>query len=138
MAADSLQTCSGTESGIEAAIHGMKAIFEDEDCEAVLLIDAKNAFNCINRKVALNNIRELCPPFHCFLQNCYQDSADLYIVDDKGQIGIIKGEDGSTQGDPAAMPMYALSIRPLMDDITRNQDPLLPIVKQVWFVVWAY
>ena len=44
MAAGSLQTCSGTESGIEAAIHGMKAIFEDEDCEAVLLINAKNAF----------------------------------------------------------------------------------------------
>ena len=79
MAAGSLQTCSGTESGIEAAIHGMKAIFEDEDCEAVLLIDAKNAFNCINRKVALNNIRELCPPFHRFLQKCYQNSADLYI-----------------------------------------------------------
>ena len=54
-------------------------------------------------------------------------------MDEKGQIGIIKGEDGSTQGDPAAMPMYALSIRPLMDNITRNQDPFLPIVKQVWF-----
>ena len=133
MAAGSLQTCSGTESGIEAAIHGMKAVFEDEDCEAVLLIDAKNAFNSLNRKVALNNIRELCPSLHCFLQNCYQDSTDLYIVDEKGQLEIIKGEDGSTQGDPAAMAKYAISIRPLMDDITRNQDHVLPLAKQAWF-----
>ena len=56
-------------------------------------------------------------------------------MDEKGQIGIIKGEDGSTQGDPTAMPMYAISIRPLMDDITRNQDLLLPIVEQVWLAV---
>ena len=133
MAAGSLQTCSGTESGIEAAIHGMKSVYEDENCEAVMLIDAKNAFNSLNRKVALNNIRELCPSLHCFLKNCYQDSANLYITDEKGQIGIVKGEEGSTQGDPAAMAMYAISIRPLMDDIARNQESMLPKAKQAWF-----
>ena len=133
MAAGSLQTCSGTESGIEAAIHAMKNIYEDEDCEAVLLIDAKNAFNTLNRKVALHNIRELCPTFHCFLLNCYQAPTNLYMVDNNGEKETIKGAEGATQGDPAAMAMYAISIRPLIDNIASNQDSSLPISKQAWF-----
>jgi len=44
----SLQVCAGQEAGCEAAIHAMKDIFEQEDTEAVLLIDAANAFNAIN------------------------------------------------------------------------------------------
>ena len=69
MAAGTLQTCSGTESGIEAAIHAMKLQYDEDDCEAVLLIDAKNAFNSLNRKVALHTIRERCPAFYSFLNN---------------------------------------------------------------------
>ena len=43
-----LQTCSGLESGIEAAIHAMKKVFSEESCEAVLLVDEDNAFNRLN------------------------------------------------------------------------------------------
>jgi hypothetical protein len=66
-AAGPLQTCSGVRSGIEAAVHGMRKVFEQEDTEAILLVDAENAFNNLNRNAALHNIRELCPPFHQFL-----------------------------------------------------------------------
>ena len=56
-AAGSLHLCAGHEAGEEAPIHAMTAIFEDESCDAVMFVDASNAFNNLNRKVALLNIR---------------------------------------------------------------------------------
>ena len=60
-ASGSLQLCAGQKSGSEAAIHAMHTIFESDDTDAVLLIDASNAFNALNRAAALHNIRILCP-----------------------------------------------------------------------------
>ena len=56
-AAGPLQTCSGFHSGIEARIHAMKEIFNDKETDGVILVDASNAFNSMNRLVALHNIR---------------------------------------------------------------------------------
>jgi len=56
-----LQRCAGIESGIEAAIHAIRKSFED-DSECLLLVDANNAFNKLNRKVSLEDIKRLCPP----------------------------------------------------------------------------
>ncbi len=43
---------------------------------------------------------------------------------------MIFSDEGSTQGDPAAMPMYALSTRPLIDSL---QETLDEYTKQVWY-----
>ena len=51
-ASGSLQVCAGQRSGSEAAIHAMREIFEADETEAALLIDASNAFNSINRAAA--------------------------------------------------------------------------------------
>ena len=48
-AAGSLQLCAGQMAGAEAAIHGMNLAFHDQGSDAVLLVDAINAFNLINR-----------------------------------------------------------------------------------------
>ena len=40
-----LQTCAGLTGGIEASIHAMRRRWEDEDTEAILFVDAANAFN---------------------------------------------------------------------------------------------
>ena len=49
-----LQLCTGQNSGSEAAIHAMHAIFEADETDGVLLIDA---FNALNRQAALHNIQ---------------------------------------------------------------------------------
>ena len=57
-----LHTCMGLESGIEAAIHAVKKSYEEENSECLLLVDADNTFNKLNRNVSLENIKRLCPP----------------------------------------------------------------------------
>ena len=43
-AVGTLQLCAGQDSGCEVAIHAMTQIFADEDTEAMILVDASNAF----------------------------------------------------------------------------------------------
>ena len=60
-AAGPLQTCAVHGAGAEVAIHSMKYIFEAEGTDAILLIDASNAFNRLNRAAAMHNIQITCP-----------------------------------------------------------------------------
>ena len=125
-----LQTCSGLKAGIEASIHAMKSVFEEEMTEVILLVDADNAFNNLNRKAALHNIRHLCPTFYRYLHNTYQMPARM-IVNGQNEQDYIKSEEGSTQGDVPAMQMYATGTRPLVDGLGEVVDP--QFCKQVWY-----
>ena len=42
-ASGSLQVCAGHKSGSEAVIHAMRELFEHDNSDAVLLIDASNS-----------------------------------------------------------------------------------------------
>ena len=67
-----LQWCAGQSAGIEAAIHTMRDIFIDDECEGILLVDARNAFKNLNRQVALHNVNRLCPALGKVLINTYR------------------------------------------------------------------
>ncbi len=67
-----LQVSAGQESGCEAAIHAMRQAFKGDEIERVLLVDATNAFNSVNRQAALHNICVICPSFAQVLHNTYQ------------------------------------------------------------------
>ena len=93
--------------------------------EAALLVDASNAFNCVNRQAALHNISVLCPSFATVLHNTYGAPVRLFVVGE----GEIQSTEGTTQGDPLAMAMYALAIVPLI----RHLRTTVPDVSQAWF-----
>jgi len=80
-ASGSLQLCAREMSGSEATIHVMHTyIFESDDADAVLLIDASKAFNAHNRAAALHNIRILCPIILMLLTNTYRQPAQLFVI----------------------------------------------------------
>ena len=77
-AARSLQLCAGQPGGIEAAIHAMHTIYENPDTDGVLLVDARNAFNSLNRDAAVRNIWWICPEVSTILTNIYREPTELF------------------------------------------------------------
>ena len=54
--------------------------YEDQTCEAVLLADASNTFNLINRNVFLHNVTNICPTIAIGVKNCYSTHSQLFII----------------------------------------------------------
>ena len=77
--ADPLQVCAGQSAGSEAAIHAMGQVFVEEGTDGILLIDASNAFNQLNRSVALHNIQITCKEMSLYIINTYRSSSRLFI-----------------------------------------------------------
>ena len=105
-AAGSLQLCAGQISCIKAAVHAVDALFQQDDTEAILLVDAINAFNSLNCLSALNIIRRLCPSLAAALINCYQAPIDLFVDGE-----VFQSCEVTTQGDPIAMSMFTSAAR---------------------------
>ncbi len=90
--------------------------------EAILLVDAANTFNSLNRlHAALHNVRFLCPSVATTLINYYHDLTNLYIFKE-----IISSQGGTTQGYPLAMPFDALATLLLIQSLPTS-------VKQIWY-----
>ena len=101
-----LQACAGLQGGVEAAIHALRNIYEDTDTHGILLVDADNAFNSLNRSAALHNTRIICPEFAVYLINTYRKPAKLFIPNSGGKF--ILSQEGTTQGDNCASGLYCL------------------------------
>ena len=98
---------------------------------SVLLIDAFNAFNAVNRKLLFHNITVICTEIAVFVRDCYSLPSRLFIIGGSE----IKPCEGTTQGDPAAMVIYAIAITPLLL-MLRDQAEQLPgkSIKSVAYV----
>ena len=120
----SIQLCAGQTAGIESAIHATRLRFSSEETEGVLVVDASNAFNSLNRQAALHNIQKLCPAIATILINTYRDSAQLFVDG-----CTFFSQEGTTQGDPLAMPMYVIATLTILH---RLNDPDSS-TSQLWY-----
>lgn len=118
-----LQLCAGQDSGCEAAVHSIRQLFSNSSFEALPLVDAENAFNSLNREITLRNALHLCPSLVRVLVNTYRIPVNLFIDGE-----VIQSFEGTTQGDPLAMAMYALGIAPLINHMSRVNS-----TKQTWY-----
>ena len=93
-----LQVYAGHEAGKEAAIYSMNMMYEDENADAILLVDASNAFSLLNRQSFLHNISYLCPPIAIFVKNCHSTPSRLFLQEEqklherKGQLKVIQSQ----------------------------------------------
>ena len=109
-----IQMCSGHEAGCEAAIHAMKEAFDSEEAECVLLVDAANTFNSINRKAILHNIKIICPILAIYVNNCYRTPVRLFVIGGTE----LRSNEGTTQRDLLGMAIYAIGLTPLLNKIS--------------------
>ena len=105
-ATGSLQLCAGQDAGSEAAIHAVYDMLNEYDTEAVLMVDASNAFNSINREGFLHNANVFCLALATFIDNRYSIPSDLFLQGGKH----LKSLEVAIQGDSAAVAIYALGI----------------------------
>ena len=91
----------------------------------VLLVDACNAFNQLNRRVALYNVSLLCPPLAANLVNTYRANAMLFVDG-----ATLFSCEGTTQGDPLALVFYALATLPLIEACK-----VTTMTGEVWFAM---
>ena len=100
---------------IEGAIHAMNCLFMDHQCSpsgrGVLMLDARNAFNSLNRTALLLQAHVLWPCCAWFLFNTYCGWSVLVV---RGTSECLYSKEEVTQGDPLSMFMYAIGTLPLI------------------------
>ena len=101
------QFCTDFEAGCESAVYCISCVFDTN--EAALFVDASIALNSFNRAVTLRNVRFVCPALALILINTYRSPASLHV---NGQI--LSSQEGTTQGDPLGIAMYAIGTKPLI------------------------
>jgi len=74
-------------------------------------MDAANAFNNLNREALIHNIKYVCPEIATYVVNCYTIPARLFVI---GGLEL-KSQEGTTQGDPLGMAIYAIGVTPMLD-----------------------
>ena len=123
-AAGPLQVCAGHSAGAEAAIHAMRQVFAEERTDRILLIDAINAFNTMNKSVALHNIQLTCKEIALYIIIRYRSPSRLFFCGG----GDILSQEGTTQGDPLAMPWYSVNTALIIQSLRKHT----PSIKQLW------
>ena len=122
------QLCSGLRAGIEGGVHAVSELFESHSDEGwgVLMVDASNAFNSLNRLAVLWNSRVLWPRCSRFLFNTYRGWAPLVL---KGSpYSLLYSKEGVTQGDPLSILIYAIGSFPLINSLNHPLNG-----SQVWY-----
>ena len=109
------QLCVSHMAVCGAAIHTLTDIFENNKCEAIVFVDASNAFNFMNHQVVLQNIQKILPLLAPVIINIYHTPSSLFIDED-----VIMSREGVTQGDPLAMAFYTIATIPLIDKLKQD------------------
>ena len=117
-AAGPLQVCAAHSASSEAGMHTMSQVFVKEGTGGVLLIDTIKAFNQMNRSIALHNIQITCKEMSLYIINTYRSPSRLYICGG----GEIFSQEGTTQGDPLAMPWYSVNTSIMIQSL-RTRTP---------------
>ena len=99
---------------------------ENESDYGVLMVDARNAFNSINRIALLWNTRILWPRASWFIFNTYRGWSPLIM---KNCNTVLYSQEGIVQGDPMSMFIYAIATIPLIRELEDS-----PSCTQVWYV----
>lgn len=95
-------------------VHATRTFIRDNrDTNFVLLkIDAKNAFNSIERDIMLSAVLNTVPSIYNYIWQCYSSPSTLFFGDYK-----IQSKIGCQQGDPCGSMLFSLTIHPIITSL---------------------
>jgi len=103
----------------------MSNIFNDDRCDAILLVDTSNVFSILKRKAMMHNLGITCPVIARYVRNTYTIPPRIILAGENE----VMSEEGTTQADPIAMTIYALALSVLQQKINYKSTS----IKQVGF-----
>ena len=96
----------GSKGGSEAAAHAARHYLTSNIQNKVFLkLDIKNAFNCLNRDIILQKVKEKIPSVFNLLWQAYSKPSHLFYRNN-----ILSSETGIQQGDPCGPALFSLGI----------------------------
>ena len=112
-----------TSNGAEKIAHCLQAIIDADNTKDIFTPDANNAFNSLNLKHALYQIKLNIPSILPYLREIYGKSSTAWyellpnINPDSHIVAGIHKEEGVDQGCVSASFLYSMGINPLLQDI---------------------
>ncbi|GJR01945.1 putative reverse transcriptase domain-containing protein [Tanacetum coccineum] len=125
---DDLQFDVGVSGGGEAILHAVNHLVEDRGDKvglSMLLVDFQNAFNLVDRKVLLEEVRLRCPAISRWVEFYYSSPARLYY----GEHTLWSCQ-GVQQGDYFSPLLFSLVLHPLICKIRDSFSLCL----QAWYL----
>lgn len=101
----------------------IRELYHSDSCNGLLFVNASNAFNVLNRNLALRNVLHLYPSLGRVSNNTYRADSPLFIDEE-----VIQSREGTTQIDPLAMAMYAIATIPLIQKLSESSNST-----QLWY-----
>ena len=126
------QLFSGFKLGINGAVCIFQALWDENSSTeewGFLLVDAKNAFNEINRLGMLWTVQHLWSSGDHFIVNCYCHWSLLVLRNGNGTDSILYSREDVKQRDPIVIIVYGIGILPLINNLKRA----IPDITQPWY-----
>lgn len=108
----------GVSGGAEKAVHALRAWTARHSAassKALVKLDFTNAFNCVNREVALRAVATHFPALARFATWCYQQPTRLQF----GALGL-DSQTGVQQGDPLGPLLFSVALQPLALELRQS------------------
>ncbi|KAL7503120.1 hypothetical protein ACHAXN_000965, partial [Cyclotella atomus] len=102
----------------EFDFEGVMERLPENTAKGVMLVDATNGFNELNRYSMLWNVRHRWSKGSRLAFNCYRHFNICIVREGTGNPAwVIEGEEGLSQGDPLAMVLYGVALMPLAEHL---------------------
>ena len=116
----------GVRGGIEAIVHTVRQVMEEDKDAFLMQLDLVNAYNQVDRDHAFKEVEEHFPEMLKWVMTCYKNQAQLIF----GTSTIISWA-GFHQGDPLASLLFSLCVHPIIKIIVERMPNLLV---NAWFL----